>query len=272
MKLASTIYSWENPNGPVISKDGDVLSAVKMMKKYGYDGADLFIQGIPKSQILEYRKMFEDNDAKVVTLFAIFLGQNGVKLTEKDPVKARKNIEMFKEQLDNAKLIDASGLGLGYIRGTHEDGESEEDAMKRVTECIYELGEYAENIGTKILLEPINRYEINTLNNAYKAVDYIKDNNLKGVALCLDLFHMNIEDKSIEESLIHAGNLAMNLHAPDSNRRAVGDGHFDFVSITNALKSFDYQGYLTLEAFCGDAADAERTLKQSAEILLPLIK
>ena len=270
MKLATTIYSYNCPTGPVIFKDGNVKENVKLMKKFGYDGADLFIQGISKDKIIELRKCFEDENAEIVTLFAIFLGQNGVKLTEKNSIKRQRNIDMFKEQLDNAKLIGAKGIGLGYIRGTHEIDETECDALNRVASCLFELGEYAENIGSNIMLEPINRYEINTLNNAKQAVDYIKKNKFQGVSLLLDLFHMNIEDKSIEDTIRYAGNLITNLHAPDSNRYAVGDGHLDFLSITNALKEIKYDGFLTLEAFTNDC-DIERTLKQSADILLPLI-
>lgn len=272
MKLATTMYSWVNPEGPVLFKDGNVEKNIKMMNKYGYYGADLFIKNISKKDIKEYRKLFFDNNSKVVTLFAIFLGQQGVKLTEKDKARRECNISLFKQQLDNAKLIDAEGLGLGYIRGMRDKEETEEEAMKRVTECLWELGEYAENIGTKILLEPINRYEINTCNSAYDSVDYIKRNHLKGVSLCLDLFHMNIEDKSIEESIRHAKGLIANVHAPDSNRRAVGDGHLEFTSILSALKDAEYDGYLTLEAFVNDEKDLERTMKQSADILLPIIK
>ena len=49
---------------------------------------------------------------------------------------------------------------------------------------LYEVitGDYADEIGTSILIEPINRYEINTLNKAVDCVDFIKNNQLKGVS------------------------------------------------------------------------------------------
>ena len=272
MKLAVTINAFPNGGGPIIFTDGQVENNVKTMVKYGYTGADLFIAGVPKETILDYRRIFEDNGAKVATLFAIFLGQSGVNLAETDPEKAKKNKELFKAQLDNAVLIGAEGLGLGYIRGNYGKEETEADALKRIAESLVELGAYAKSIGTNILLEPINRYEINTLNNGYTTVDFIKNNGIEGVKLCLDLFHMNIEDRSIEGTIQHAKGMIGGMHTPDSNRYAVGDGHFDFPSIVNTLKSVDYDGFLTLEAFTkGTQEDIERTLRQSAEILLPLL-
>lgn len=264
MKLACAVNTFEAADGPIIFKDGKLEENMQIMKKYGYSGMDLFIKKTEKEQIKEYRKMLEANDMRVTTLFAIYLGQSGVKLTEKDPVLREKYIGLMKEQLDNAKEIGALGLGLGYIRGCYSEGETEQDALKRIAEALHVLGDYADSIGTKILLEPINRYEINTLNKAKDSVDFIKENQLKGVALQLDMFHMNIEDKSICSAIEYAKDYIGNLHISSSNRYAVGTGHFNFKEVIECLKKNGYDEYLTLEAF---TSNPEETLKMTAENL-----
>lgn len=44
-----------------------------------------------------------------------------------------------------------------------------------------------------------------------------------------------------------AGNLLVNVHVADSNRQAVGCGHFDFRALLKALKGIGYSGALALE-------------------------
>ncbi|WP_029488194.1 sugar phosphate isomerase/epimerase family protein [Candidatus Epulonipiscium viviparus] len=264
MKLACAVSTYPTSFGPIVFKDGNLKENFDLMKKYGYQGMDLFIKKTSREQLLEYKKLIKDYGMDVVTLFAIYLGESGVKLSEKDPALRRRNVDLMKEQLDNAKELDSVGLGLGYIRGAHSEDETEADAKKRIAEALYEIGDYAAQIGSTILLEPINRYEINTINKATDAVDFIKENNLKGVTLQLDMFHMNIEDKSIPYAIEYAKGLISNLHVSSSNRHAVGTGHFDFAEVTAALRKVGYDGFLTLEAF---STDADETLRMTAENL-----
>lgn len=262
MKLACAVSTYPTSFGPIVFKDGNLAENFKLMTKYGYEGMDLFIKKTSQEQLQEYKKLIDSFGLQVASLFAIYLGESGVKLAEKDPELRIRNINLMKEQLDNAKFLGAVGLGLGYIRGEHSEDETEEDAKKRIADALFEIGEYADNIGSSILLEPINRYEINTINSAQSAVDFIRNNNLKGVTLQLDMFHMNIEDKSIPYAIEYAKELISNVHISSSTRHAVGTGHFDFKEVTDALKKVGYDGFLTLEAFSNDA---DETLKLTAE-------
>lgn len=262
MKLGCAVSTYPTKFGPIVFKDGNLLENIALMKKYGYSGMDLFIKKTSSQQIKEYKNMLDGEGISVATLFAIYLGESGVKLTETDKELRHRNIDLMKEQLDNAKAIGALGLGLGYIRGTHSDNESESDANARIADALHTIGEYADEIGTKILLEPINRYEINTLNKAVDCVDFIKNNELKGVSLQLDMFHMNIEDKSITYAINYAKGLITNLHISSSNRYAVGTGHFNYQEVIDSLKKVGYNNYLTLEAF---SDNPEETLKMTAD-------
>lgn len=264
MKLGCAISTYETTFGPIVFKDGDIQNNIELMKKYGFSGLDLFIRNTPLYQLKEYKRIIQANDMQVVSLFAIYLGESGVKLSEKDPVLRKKYIKMMMEQLDNAKELNALGLGLGYIRGGYYKDETESDALKRIADCLHPIGEYAESIGSKILLEPINRYELNTLNKAVDAVDFIKSNKLKGIGLQLDMFHMNIEDKSIPYAIEYSKGLISNVHISSSNRHAVGTGHFNFKEVTDTLRKVGYNGFLTLEAF---ADNAEETLKMTSQEL-----
>lgn len=266
MQLACTLSTYPTKFGPIVFKDGNLEKNFALMNKYGYRGVDLFVNSTSKDTMKEYKNMLEANNLSVATYLAIFLAENGVKLSEKDSAKRQRNLKMVKEQLENAKYFNARGLAMGFIRGGYDEGdEQREDGLKRIAEALFELGEYAQSIGTSILLEPINRYEINTINTVIEGVDFIKSNHLKGIGLLLDTFHMNIEDKSFYDSIQYSKGYATNIHIADSNRYALGEGHLNLDQVLCGLRDIDFDGYLTLEAFVDNPEDALRKTREQVQ-------
>jgi sugar phosphate isomerase/epimerase len=77
----------------------------------------------------------------------------------------------------------------------------------------------------------------------------IRDLGYDNVGLMLDVFHMNIEDASIEEGLRTAGDRLWHVHIADSQRRYPGSGHLDFDGIFATLRDMGYRGYVSAELF-----------------------
>ncbi len=268
MRLGCTVSTYPTKFGPIVFKDGNIKSNFEIMRKYGFSGVDLFVNSTSPEVMREYKNIMAEYDIKMATYLAIFLAENGVKLSECEPAKRIKNIDLVKAQLDNARFFEAKGLAMGFIRGGYEEGKEEKsDALKRIAEALKELGEYADSIGTKILLEPINRYEINTINSAIEGADFINSNGLKGIGLLIDAFHMNIEDKNIGDSIRYCGKHAVNMHMADSNRYALGEGHLNMKEVLVALNDIKFDGFLTLEAFVNNA---EKDIAQTREVLRKL--
>ena len=79
---------------------------------------------------------------------------------------------------------------------------------------------YAESKGVVLLLEPVNRYETNLINTLNDGLDIIEEIGSDHLKLLPDTFHMNIEESSIEESIVRAGSSIGYIHFADSNRLA----------------------------------------------------
>lgn len=265
MRLACTAATYPTQFGPIIFKDGNLKENFKVMRRYGFTGVDLFVNDSTPEKLREYRDIMDSNGIHVATFLAIFLAENGVRLSESDPQLRIRNLDLVKRQLDNARFFNADGLAMGFIRGGYDEKtERKEDALERIAEALTTLGEYADSIGTKVLLEPINRYEINTINTAIEGTDFIRQNNLKGVGLLLDAFHMNIEDKSLGESIRYSKDYAVNMHLADSNRHALSEGHLDVQEVLCALRDIDFKGHTTLEAF---SSNPEESLAKTRRVL-----
>jgi sugar phosphate isomerase/epimerase len=99
-----------------------------------------------------------------------------------------------------------------------------------------------------LLFEPLNRYETNLINSVADAIALLKRLSTSNVKLLADLFHMNIEERSIPEAIRAGGRQIGHIHFVDSNRRAAGQGHIDLAAAAGALREIGYDGYLSAEA------------------------
>ncbi|GGJ11712.1 xylose isomerase [Alicyclobacillus cellulosilyticus] len=130
-----------------------------------------------------------------------------------------------------------------------------------LVEQLAELAAYAGTQGTKVILEPLNRYETHLLNRLEQAAEICDRVGSPHMTVLADFFHMNIEEADIAASLRAAGRWLGYVHLADSNRVVPGLGHTDFKSGFAALRDIGYAGWMSLE--CGVPGDPLATLARS---------
>lgn len=123
---------------------------------------------------------------------------------------------------------------------------AEEDRVV-LLDSLYLLNQAAEATGTFVFLEPLNRYEDHMINTLEVGKSLIEEGKFSNVSLTADFFHMNIEEQNIADSIINYKEHIRHIHLADSHRYQPGDGHMDFVSGFDALKSIGYDGYMAFE-------------------------
>jgi sugar phosphate isomerase/epimerase len=147
-------------------------------------------------------------------------------------------------------------VNIGRVRGSIQAGDSVETAHARFAAGIEVLATRALPHGIDIVVEPVNRYEINFVNSVDPDGILLTERvGLANVKLMPDVFHMNIEDASIAASLIAAGPLVGYVHLADSNRWAPGRGHIDFMAVLDALRTIGYDGWVAVEILPMPTAD-----------------
>ena len=125
--------------------------------------------------------------------------------------------------------------------------EEKPDARERFLQVFRALADYAANYAVRITLEPCNRYEVDFVRSSREAIDFAAEVDRPNFGLMFDVFHMNIEDPSIEDAFREAGPRLWHVHIADSNRLPPGQGHQDFASIVATLREIGYEGYLSAE-------------------------
>lgn len=136
--------------------------------------------------------------------------------------------------------------------------------------ALKQLGPFAAEHGTLLLLEPLNRYEQHYLKKQSDGVRVIEQANVKGAALLADLFHMHIEETDMPQAIVDAGKHVAAVHLADNTRDEPGTGDIDFCASFAALKKIGFDGYMAYECNVrGGADDAQQraNLAQSLELM-----
>ena len=144
-----------------------------------------------------------------------------------------------------AKIIIAVPSPVG--RTTKPEGKSIEELTENAVANLRQAADYAQKKGVKIAIEAINRYETYFINTLSKALDLVKKVDHPAVGVMADLFHMNIEEGSLTDSLYMIRDYLLHVHIADNTREAAGMGHTDFKEVIRVLKNIGYEGSLTME-------------------------
>jgi sugar phosphate isomerase/epimerase len=161
-------------------------------------------------------------------------------------------------------------VNTGRVRGLIHDSETLETAKARYLSCLNRCADVAEQAGVELIVEPVNRYEINFINTCAEGLAIVKETARKNVRLMPDLFHMNIEDASFRAAFESARGYIGYVHVADSNRLAPGWGHMPFDEIFQILADIGYDGYLTAEIL--PKPDPDQAAAQAARYLLGKLK
>lgn len=153
-------------------------------------------------------------------------------------------------------------------------GRPDHRYWERAASALKAAARYARDLGVRIGIEPVNRYEtflVNTYDQALRLLEMIDEPN---VAIHLDAYHMNIEENDFYETTRRAVPRLCHVHLSESHRGIPGSGLVDWDGIYRALGEGGYEGVVGLESFVevsaamADATCIWRSLAGSSDELL----
>jgi sugar phosphate isomerase/epimerase len=218
--------------------------SIEKAARLGYDGVELALLHKDQVDLKAVKKLLKDTGLEIpmVSTGQVF-ADTGVNFMHPEKEKREKALQDFYGLMEAAAEL-GSQINIGRLRGSLIEGEPSLDYFK---EAMLQALKRADELDVTVALEPVNRYEINFLNNCDDTAAVIRELGHPRLKMMPDVFHMNIEDPSIEGSLWKNAEHVSYVHFADSNRWAPGRGHLDFQSIVSCLKSIRYEGYVSLE-------------------------
>ena len=233
LKTSVSLSVFERPQGMPALFSGGTEKNIKRIKELGYDGVDLFVCDPFDKTTQKTLQLLRHYQLGIGAIMPAALAGEGLFLGD-------INSEIRKEAVQRIGEII-------HLAGNKLPGEPLEAFEERFSASCRELLDLAQPLGVALLIEPINRYEINTINSVREGMDFLKRTGLP-MYLMLDTFHMNIEDVDIGSELLNALPFTKHIHFLDSNRLAPSMGHLDMEAYYHMLNKAGYEGYLCLEA------------------------
>ena len=234
--------------GPWIYWDPLEISISKAAEM-GFDGVELFTASANSVDPYLLENLLQRFG---ISISAVGTGAGkvikGLTLTDPDVEIRKQAISFISDMISFGSRFGAPAI-IGSMQGNVVSGIEKAQTITWLVEGLNTLGNFAEKKDVSLIFESLNRYETNLINRLEDAAKLIASLNTHNVTLLADLFHMNIEEKSIQDSIRSFGSSIGHIHFADSNRRPVGNGHIQMKDISEALKEIEFKGYISAEAF-----------------------
>jgi sugar phosphate isomerase/epimerase len=234
------------PSAFVVFRD-DLAFCVDRCAALGYDGVELALLYAEQVDVPRLKERLAATGLEVPCISSgqVFAADR-LYFTHPDEAVRNAAVDRIIGMIRLAAEFGAK-VNTGRVRGIIHDGETVETAVGRYLECLNRCAEVAEALGVEIIVEPVNRYEVNFINNCAEGLDLLKRAARKCLKLMPDLFHMNIEDPSFRQAFESCKDYITYVHVADSNRLAPGWGHMPFAEVFEILNDIGYDGWLTAE-------------------------
>lgn len=235
--------------GPLALLTGTFEEKARKAAALGYDGIELMVRDPAGLDWQHVKRTLDDAGLEVpqVVTGELF-GADGFCLVTDNEDLYQRTCSRLEAVIDLAAFLGAM-VNIGRVRGQLRFLGRAPDAWDTAVERLRRVVLHAADKGVRITLEPLNRYETDFIYNAEDGMRLVRDLDCDNFGLMLDLFHMNIEDASIEQGLQMADGRLWHVHIADSNRRYPGSGHIPFEPIFAALKEMGYTRYISAEMF-----------------------
>jgi D-psicose/D-tagatose/L-ribulose 3-epimerase len=213
----------------------------RRVKALGFDGVAL-PGNLVRYRAAEAGRILADHGLEMMALTP-----DSVDLAHPDATVRSKALDYYLRLLDFAGELGAPLVGchgcVGRVRALSTV------AQERVLlgEAVRQIAERAEELGLRLVIEALNRYESHLLNSAAEVLAFVEEVDNDHCGILLDAYHMNIEESDPAAALRLAGERLWLYHAADSNRQGIGRGHIDFAKQVAALADVGYAGPIILE-------------------------
>jgi sugar phosphate isomerase/epimerase len=219
-------------------------TTLKRIKEFGYESIE--ISGEPtRYDIKETRTLLKEHGIRCWGAVTLTLGERN--LAAKDEGQRARSIDYVKSVITMVSELDGEIITVVPATvGKVVPDATEQEEWRWVVDATRECFAHAKKKGVRIAIEPLNRFETYLFNRCAQALA-LADAVSPECGVCLDTFHLNIEEEDMYEAIRLAGRRLFDFHVADNNRFAAGLGHLDWTKIVGTLKEIGYDGALTNE-------------------------
>lgn len=223
-----------------------IETTIRRVSALGY--TKLEIAGTPEQyDTKSIRQLMKSHGLSCWGSVTLMLGDRN--LLARDEAQRARSVQYVKDIVRMVKELDGHMVSVVpcTVGKIVPDGRPEEE-WKWAVAALKEIYDYSEASGIVIGIEPINRFETYFINRGAQALALAEAVG-PNCGVCLDTFHMNIEEADMFEAIRGAKGKLVGFHVADNNRMAPGMGHLNWKKIIDTLREINYDDVLSVE-FC----------------------
>ena len=217
---------------------------IARLGKSGYDSIE--ISGEPERYDTKaVRKLLSDHKLTCWGSVTLMLADRD--LLAKDDAQRAASVKYVKDCITMTKELGGEEITIvpSTVGKVKPQGAPDEE-WKWAVDSLKQCYEHGQKEGIKLALEALNRFETYFLNRHDQCL-LLAEAVGPDCGICLDVFHMNIEEKDMYEAIRKSAKRLTDFHVADNNRMACGQGACDWGKILGTLKEIGYKGALTVE-------------------------
>lgn len=224
-----------------------LLPTIEHLKAAGFDGVELPMFNLD----LDYAGLGKKLDEIGLERTAVTIRTEEDNPISPDAAVRAKGVELNKKTLDCCAaagietLVGPYHSAIGYFSGAGPTA----DEWKWGVESMQKTAEYAQQVGVKLGVEALNRFECYFLNTHADSTRFVREVDNPACGMMYDTFHSNIEEKSISEAVRAGGDKLFHIHISENDRSTPGEGIVRWEENFDAIVGCGYDGWLVIEAF-----------------------
>jgi len=241
MKYGMNLLLW---SGEVTE---EMLPICEQLKNAGYDGVELPMFNLD----LDYAALGQKLDGLGLARTAVTIRGEEDNPISSDASVRQKGIDLTKQTLDCCAAAGVETLvgpyhsALGFFSGAGPT----EDEWKWGVDSMRQVAEHAGNVGVRLGVEALNRFECYFLNTHADSARFAREVDHEACGMMYDTFHANIEEKSVTDAVNAGGDKLFHIHISENDRSTPGQGGVRWDENFDAIVKSGYDGWLVIEAF-----------------------
>jgi len=159
----------------------------------------------------------------VVSMLTGWSYGEGFCLSSPDPSLRRRAVDRLNDYVKQAEKLGCL-LVVGLLQGLRSDEPDPGLANERIVEGLKEVARNAGVRGVRLVIEPVNHLQVGFNHTAAAAAAIASRVGSSALGYMLDTFHLNIEERSLEQVLDEHACRVWHVHLCETTGRGLGPG------------------------------------------------
>lgn len=242
MKISYLVYD-------PVPDPAELARRMERVAGLGYHGIELVAThplGYPLEELAALSRQF---GLPVVSLLSGWsYGAEGLCLSSPDAGVRGRAVQRLHDYVGHAARLGAVVV-VGLMQGLRGDEPDETTAGERIADCLREVARAAGAQGVSVVLEPVNHLQVGFNHTAAEAAALVERVGSPALGYMLDTVHMNIEERSLLQTIRAHGPRVRHFHLCETNGGPFGTGGLDFAAVLSALRESGYEHFVSVKVY-----------------------